>query len=88
MGSIQGIKAPRHSLHGGKGGAVTIPLPCASRRWSSNPPEKCSYERPTRGTVCSTMRGMCGAGAGCPVALCLGHQRSKLCARSTGVPRT
>ena len=35
------------------------------RRWSSNPSGKCSYERPTRGTVCGTMRSMCGAGAGC-----------------------
>jgi len=26
---------------------------------------KCSYERPTRGTVCGTMRSMCGADAGC-----------------------
>ena len=34
-------------------------------RWSSNPSEKCLYERPTRGTVCGTMRGMCGADAGC-----------------------
>jgi len=36
-----------------------------SRRWSSNPSGKCSYERPTRGTVCGTMRSMCGADAGC-----------------------
>ena len=35
------------------------------RRWSSNPSGKCSYERPTRGTVCGTMRCMCGADAGC-----------------------
>jgi len=35
------------------------------RRWSSNPSGKCSYERPTRGTVCGTMRSMCGADAGC-----------------------
>ena len=34
-------------------------------RWSSNPSGKCSYERPTRGTVCGTMRSMCGADAGC-----------------------
>ena len=34
------------------------------RRWSSSPSEKCSHARPTRGTVCSTMRDMCGAGAG------------------------
>jgi hypothetical protein len=34
------------------------------RRWSSNPSGKCSYERPTRGTVCGTMRSMCGADAG------------------------
>ena len=26
---------------------------------------KCSYERPIRGTVCGTMRSMCGADAGC-----------------------
>ena len=36
-----------------------------SRRWSSNPSGKCSYERPTLGTVCGTMRSMCGADAGC-----------------------
>ena len=35
------------------------------RRWSSNASEKCSYERPTRGTVCGTMRSMCGADASC-----------------------
>ena len=29
------------------------------------PSGKCSYERPTRGTVCGTMRSMCGADAGC-----------------------
>ena len=37
----------------------------AVRRWSSNPSGKCSYERPTRGTVCGTMRSMCGADTGC-----------------------
>ena len=35
------------------------------RRWSSNPSGKCSCERPTRGTVCGTMRSMCGADASC-----------------------
>ena len=35
------------------------------RRWSSNPPGKCSNERPARGTVCGTMRSMCSADAGC-----------------------
>jgi len=35
-----------------------------SRRWSSNPSGKCSYERPTRGTVCGTVSSMCGADAG------------------------
>ena len=35
------------------------------RRWSLNPSGKCSYERPTRGTVCGTVRSMCGADAGC-----------------------
>ena len=35
------------------------------RRWNSNPSGKCSDERPTRGTVCGTMRSMCGADAGC-----------------------
>jgi hypothetical protein len=39
--------------------------PPPRRRWSSNPSGKCSYERPTRGTVCATMRSMCGADAGC-----------------------
>ena len=34
-------------------------------RWSSNPSGKCSYERPTRGTVCGTLRSMCGSDAGC-----------------------
>ena len=38
---------------------------CRGSRWSSNPSGKCSYERPTRGTVCGTMRSMCGADAGC-----------------------
>ena len=42
-------------------------LSCATcgRRWNSNQSEKCSYERPTLGTVCGTMRSMCGADAGC-----------------------
>ena len=35
------------------------------RRWNSDPSGKCSYERPTRGTVCGTMRSMCSAAAGC-----------------------
>ena len=35
------------------------------KSWSSNSSGKCSYERPTRGTVCGTMRSMCGADAGC-----------------------
>ena len=35
------------------------------RMWSSNPSGKCSFERPTWGTVCGTMRSMCGADAGC-----------------------
>ena len=35
------------------------------RRWGSNPSGKCSYERPTRGTLCGTMRSMRGADAGC-----------------------
>ena len=35
------------------------------RRWSSKPSGKCSYERPTRSTVCGTMCSMCGADAGC-----------------------
>ena len=34
------------------------------RRWSSNSSGKCTYERPTRCTVCGTMRSMCGADAG------------------------
>ena len=38
---------------------------------SSNQSGKCWYERATRGTVCSTMRSMCGAGAGC---LAIDHQ--------------
>ena len=40
----------------------TLSIYC--RRWSSNPSGKCSYERLTRGTVCGTMRFMCGADAG------------------------
>ena len=46
---------------------LTPPLSRTSlgRRWSSNPPGKCSYERWTRGTACGTMRSMCGADAGC-----------------------
>jgi len=35
------------------------------RRWNSNPSGKYLYERPTRGTVCGTMRSMCGADVGC-----------------------
>ena len=43
------------------------------RKWRSNPSEKCSHERLTRGTVTSTMRraarpsgcARCGAGADC-----------------------
>ena len=35
------------------------------RRWSSNPTGKFPYERPTRGSVCGTMRIMCGADTGC-----------------------
>ena len=31
----------------------------------ANPPGKCSYEWPTRGTVCGAMGSMCGADAGC-----------------------
>ena len=41
---------------------TNIPPP---RRWSSNPSGKCSYGRPTRGTVCGTMRSMCDTDAGC-----------------------
>ena len=41
------------------------PFSTHRRRWSSNPSGKCSYERPTRNTVCGTMRSMCGADAGC-----------------------
>ena len=33
------------------------------RRWISNPSGKCLYERPTRGTVCGTMRSMRGTDA-------------------------
>ena len=42
-----------------------IPVKHECRRWSSNPSGECSYERPTRGTVCGTMRSMCGDDAGC-----------------------
>ena len=45
--------------------APPLDVPVGGRRWSSNPSGKCSYERPTRGTVCGTMRSMCGADAGC-----------------------
>ena len=34
------------------------------RRWGSTPSGKCSYEWPTRGKVCGTMRSMCSADAG------------------------
>ena len=68
------------------------------RRWSSNPSGKCSYERPTRGTVCGTMRSMCGADAGClainyqslwpsleqPASTC----RPRSSPRAAGVPDT
>ena len=47
-------------------GSLTSQNVCRiGRRWSSNPSGKCSYERPTRGKVCGTMRSMCGADAGC-----------------------
>ena len=49
-------------------------FPDGSRRWSSNPSGKCSYDRPTRGAVRGTMRSMCGAGAGC-----LGIHNQSLC---------
>ena len=39
-------------------------------RWSENLSGKCSYERPTRGTLCGTMRSMCGADAGCLAINC------------------
>ena len=35
------------------------------RGWSSNQSRKCSYEQPTRVTVCGTMRSICGANADC-----------------------
>ena len=41
------------------------PTPLSCRKRSSNPSGKCSYERPTRGTVWGTMRSVCGADAGC-----------------------
>ena len=43
---------------------VHLVVPCRGR-WSSNPSEKCSYERPTRGILGGTMRSMCGADASC-----------------------
>ena len=49
------------------------------RRWSSNPSGKCSYQRPTRGTVCGTMRSMCGADAGC---LAINYQSLSTCTAS------
>jgi len=51
------------------------------RRWSSSPSGKCSYERPTRGTVCGTMRSMCGADASC---LAINYQYLVGRARSSG----
>jgi len=52
-------------LRGSWGGVkVLLELAMSLRRWSSNPSGKRSYERPTRGTVCGTMRRMCGADAG------------------------
>ena len=59
---------------GGRGdGALDGLAACAynGRMWSSNPSGECSYERPARGTVCGTMRSMCGADAGC---LAINHQ--------------
>jgi len=53
------------------------------RRWSSNPSGKCSYELPTRGTVCGTIPSMCGADAGC---LAINYQ--SLSGRSAGSWRT
>jgi len=50
----------------------------------SNPSGKCSYERPTRGTVCGTMRSMCSADAGC---LAINYQSLCRSGRSAGSRR-
>jgi hypothetical protein len=41
--------------------ASTAFLPRRRRRLISNPSGTCSYQRPTRGTVCGTMCSMCSA---------------------------
>ena len=69
-----GLKSGLRVIHSVRSTESTAPASTACtpslsvldcRRWSSNPYGKCSYERPTRGTVCGTMRSMCGADAGC-----------------------
>ena len=46
-------------------GARALATRHTRRRWSSNAFGKCSYEQPTRGTVCGKMRSMCGPDAAC-----------------------
>ena len=58
------VLSGRGARHLGPGTPTTNDTP-GCRRWRSNPPGKCSYERPTRGTVCGTMRSTSGADAGC-----------------------
>ena len=66
IGKTDTMRVAGRGRTGGSGGAIGQKKKRGKgRRWSSNPSGKCSYERPTRGTVCGTMRSMCGADAGC-----------------------
>ena len=47
--------------------SLTSRLPSHGRRWSSNPPGKCSSERPTRGTVCGVSAAHVACAALTPV---------------------
>jgi len=58
---LESKKEERRSC--GEGGMRRVP--CLCRRFSSNPSGECSYEQPTRDTVCGTIRSMCGADADC-----------------------
>ena len=60
-----GYTSSARAHHGRMPRAFFMSRQVLGRRWSSNPFGKCSYERPTQGTVCGTMHSMCGTDAGC-----------------------
>jgi hypothetical protein len=71
---------PKPEEDGGGGSSwrtavVRVKIIKLARRWSSNPSGKCSCERTTRGTVCGTIRSMCGADSAC---LAINYQSLKL----------